>query len=254
MEKVKIANILIDNTSMNEFLNDLQKGVVFTPNVDHIMTLQQDEEFYKIYQEADYFVCDSKIIQVASRLLSVPIKEKISGSDLFPAFYKLHKNNEEVKIFLLGAGEGVAKKAAEKINMRVNREIVIGSISPSFGFEMNEEESLDIIKTINDSKATVLAVGAGSPKQEKWIMKYKGQMPVVKIFLAIGASIDFEAGTVKRAPKWMSDNGLEWLYRLLSEPKRLWKRYLINDLPFFLLIIKQKLGWYKNPWKDGCEK
>ena len=94
-----------------------------------------------------------------------------------------------------------------------------------------------------------LAVGVGAPKQEKWILKYKDLMPNVKIFMAIGATIDFEAGNVKRAPQWMSRYGLEWLYRLLSEPSRLWKRYLVDDLPFFWLILKQRFGWYRNSFE-----
>ena len=95
--------------------------------------------------------------------------------------------------------------------------------------------------------ATVLAVGDGAPKQEKWICKYKDRMPNVRIFLAIGATIDFEAGNVSRAPKWMSDTGLEWLYRLVMEPNRLWRRYLLEDPLFFWLVLKQKLNLYAAP-------
>ncbi|MEM7726985.1 MAG: WecB/TagA/CpsF family glycosyltransferase, partial [Cyanobacteria bacterium P01_A01_bin.45] len=102
--------------------------------------------------------------------------------------------------------------------------------------------------TINNTDATVLAIGVGAPKQELWIAKHREQLKKIKIFLAIGATINFEAGKVKRSPKWMSEIGFEWLYRLLSEPKRLWKRYLLDALPFFTLILKQKLQLYKNPW------
>ncbi|NER31345.1 MAG: WecB/TagA/CpsF family glycosyltransferase, partial [Symploca sp. SIO1C4] len=87
--------------------------------------------------------------------------------------------------------------------------------------------------------------GVGAPKQEKWICKYKSKLPQIKIFMAIGATIDFEAGNINRAPKWVSEVGMEWLYRLLSEPQRLWKRYLVDDPLFFWLILKQKLKLYK---------
>jgi exopolysaccharide biosynthesis WecB/TagA/CpsF family protein len=184
----------------------------------------------------------------ASQFLGTPIKEKISGSDLFPAFYMYHKENDKIKIFLLGSAEGIARKAQEKINQKVGREIVVGAHSPSFGFENNEEECEKIIDAINKSGATALAIGAGAPKQEKWLVKYKSKLTRVKIFLAIGATIDFEAGCKTRAPKWMSEVGIEWAYRLLSEPRRLWKRYLIEGLPFFQLILKQKLGFYKMPF------
>jgi len=177
----------------------------------------------------------------SSPFLGTPIKEKISGSDFFPDFCRYHKDNEDIKIFLLGAKEGVALKAQEKLNTKLGREIIVGAHSPSFGFEKNEQKCLEIIEKINNSGATVLAVGVGAPKQEKWIYKYKDKLPNIKIFLAIGATIDFESGNKPRAPKWVTEMGLEWLHRLLSEPKRLWKRYLIGGLIFCRLILKQKL-------------
>lgn len=238
---VKILNVLIDNFSMAELLEHLKEGVIFTPNVDHLMKLQQDAEFLKCYERADYKVCDSKIVEYACKFLGTPVKEKISGSDLFPAFYKYHKHNEKIKIFLLGGREGVAQKARFNINNKIGREIVIGAYSPSFGFEKNERECLEIVERVKRSGATVLAVGVGAPKQEKWICRYKDQLPNIKIFMAIGAAIDFEAGCKQRSPKWMSNLGIEWLHRLLSEPNRLAKRYLVDDLPFLWLILKQKL-------------
>jgi UDP-N-acetyl-D-mannosaminuronic acid transferase (WecB/TagA/CpsF family) len=106
MNKVKLLNISIDNISQAEFFEKCKSGVVFTPNVDHLMKLQSDPEFVNTYKDATYKLCDSKILFFISRFLGTPIKEKISGSDLFPAFYQYHKNNEDIKIFLLGAREG----------------------------------------------------------------------------------------------------------------------------------------------------
>ena len=250
MKTVNLLNVSIDNLSITELFEklDSEGGVVFTPNVDHLIKLQYDRDFYEAYHKSNYRVCDSKILIYASQFLGTPIKEKISGSDLFPAFYKYHKDNEKIKIFLLGAAEGIARKAQEKINQKIGREIVVEALSPSFGFENNEEECEKIIDAINKSGATVLAIGVGAPKQEKWLVKYKSKLTNVKIFLAVGATIDFEAGCKARAPKWMSEVGIEWAYRLLSEPRRLWKRYLIEGLPFFRLIIEQKLGFYKRPF------
>lgn len=245
-KKVEIVNVLIDNLSLTELLDNLEEGIVFTPNVDHVMKLQRDAEFREIYDLADYKVCDSKIVEYASKFLGTPLKEKISGSDLFPAFYNHHKDNEDIKIFLLGAQEGVAQKARDNINAKVGREIVVGAHSPSFGFEKNQKECLEIVDKINRSGATVLGVGVGAPKQEKWISSYKDRMPNIKIFLAIGATIEFEAGHKKRSPKWMSELGIEWLHRLISEPTRLAKRYLVDDLPFLWLVLKQKLAIQPN--------
>lgn len=250
MKSVNILNLSIDNLSKVELLDKLESGgVVFTPNVDHLIKLQKDQEFYKAYDIATYKVCDSQIVMYASKFLGTPLKEKISGSDLFPAFYNHYKDNENIKIFLLGAAEGVAKKAQEQINRKVGRNMIVDSYSPSFGFENNEEECLKIVDMINKSGATVLAIGVGAPKQEKWIALYKDKLFNIKIFLALGATLDFEAGNKKRAPQWMSVAGVEWLHRLMSEPHRLWKRYLVDDLPFFWLVMKQKLNFYSQPFK-----
>jgi N-acetylglucosaminyldiphosphoundecaprenol N-acetyl-beta-D-mannosaminyltransferase len=248
---VKILNLVIDNLSQSELLRKLTSGVVFTPNVDHLMKLQSDSAFLDAYGCADYVICDSKVVYYASRFLNMPIREKISGSDFFPAFYNYHKDTENIKIFLLGAREGVAQVAQEKINRKVGREIVVAAHSPSFGFERDDSECLRILEMINHSQATVLAIGVGSPKQEKFIHKYKDKMPNIKIFLAIGATIDFEAGNVKRSPKWVSEVGLEWLYRLVLEPQRLWRRYLVEDFPFFWLVLKQKFNCYKEPFSPS---
>ncbi|MBD2089663.1 WecB/TagA/CpsF family glycosyltransferase [Microcoleus sp. FACHB-1515] len=247
---IKILNLNIHNFSRLQLLNDLDRGVVFTPNVDHLMKLQHDTEFYEAYCAADYVVCDSKIVLWASKFLRTPLKEKISGSDLFPAFYEHHRHNEEIKIFLLGARQGVACEAQRRINAKVGRSIVVAAHSPSFGFEKNEAECEQIIEMVNRSGATVLAIGVGAPKQEKFIHEHKHRMPGVKIFLAIGATIDFEAGNVKRSPRWISEMGMEWIYRLIAEPRRLWKRYLIEDLPFVWLILKQKLNLYAEPFSE----
>lgn len=246
-DQVGILNVAFDNLSFQELLETLHEGVVFTPNVDHLMKLQKDPEFFKTYLTADYRVCDSQILMFAAKFLGTPLKEKISGSDLFPAFCRFHRNNDDITIFLLGGAEGIAEKAKHRINSKIGRDIVIGAHSPSFGFEKNEAECLALIDLVNQSEATVLAVGVGAPKQEKWISKYRDRFTHVKIFLAVGATIDFEAGSINRAPKWMSHLGIEWIYRIYSDPKRLWKRYLIEDLPFIGLLLQQKFGKYRPP-------
>ena len=250
MSKIKLLNASIDNLSMAELLEKLKSGVVYTPNVDHLVKLQVDREFYAAYSSAEFKTCDSKILFYTAKFLGIPIQEKISGSDLFPAFCDYHSQNEATKIFLLGAREGVASEAKRRINQKFNRELIIGAHSPSFGFEKNEAECERIIDLINESGATVLAVGVGAPKQEKFIYQYRDRFKHVKIFLAIGATIDFEAGNVARAPKWISEMGLEWLYRLLSEPRRLWKRYLLEGPLFFWYLVLQVLNLYTDPFSQ----
>ena len=242
-------NINILNITKQELLSQLNRGVLITPNVDHLVKLQKDKEFYNVYQEAEWVVCDSKILYFLSKLLSNPLPEAIPGSSFFTAFYEYHKDNPNCKIFILGAAEGIATKAMERINKKVKRDIVVGAHSPSYGFENQEVECEELIKIINESGANVLLVGVGAPKQEKWIMKYRDRMPQIDIFMALGATIDFEAGTLKRAPIFWQKIGIEWLYRFIKEPKRLFKRYFIDDMKFFYYFTMQLFGLYKNPFK-----
>lgn len=249
IEQVNLLNLGIHNITILELLKKLKNGgTVFTPNVDHLIKLQKNREFYLAYKQADYVVCDSQILIYASKFLGIPLKEKISGSDLFPAFYNYYKNDDNIKIFLLGGIEKTEKIAQNKINLKVGRNIVVGTYSPPFDFENCEQECNKIIELINHSGASVLGIGVGAPIQELWIYKFKHKLKNIKIFFALGATINFESGYIKRAPKWMSEVGLEWFYRFLFEPGRLWKRYLVDDIPFLWLLIKQKLQLYKNPF------
>jgi exopolysaccharide biosynthesis WecB/TagA/CpsF family protein len=249
VEKTKIFNITISNISQNDLLDNLSEGFFMPVNVDMLMKFQKDREFYEVCHNADWVVCDSRIATIGLKFLRTPIKEVIPGSSFFPAYCDYHKNDKTVKIFMLGAAEGVAVKAMQRINKRTGRNIIVGAHSPSFGFEKNEFECEEIVRMINSTDATVLVVGVGAPKQEKWILKYKDKFTNIKLFMALGATIDFEAGNVKRAPKIFRKLALEWFFRMCIDPKRLVRRYLIDDLPFFYYLLKQKFGCYKNPFE-----
>lgn len=246
MNKVRILDIRIDNCSTSELLETYRNGILMPVNVDVMMHLHNDRAFHSavMANRGDLVIVnDSQIIRLLFKLLWPGDNlYKVSGSDFLPAFCAHHTKNDDVSLFLLGAGAGVAEKAAANINTRVGRKIVIDTYSPSYGFENNIEECDFIINKINESRATVLAVGVGAPKQEKWIFAHRERLKTVRMFMAVGATIDFQAGVKNRSPKWLSDAGLEWFYRLVSEPGRLYKRYLINDIPFLWLILKQKLG------------
>jgi len=241
-ETVNILGVQLTNLDRPELFSQLNDGVFFSPNVDVIMKLRADPEFHALFHRAEFRICDSQIVKMAGSFLGTPIKEKISGSDFLGEYCAYHAQNPAVRMFLLGAMPGVALQAQQRINARIGREIVVGAHSPSYGFEKNPAECEELARIVNASGATTLAVGVGAPKQEKWIMAHKAKMPGVRVFMAVGATIDFEAGNVPRAPHWMSRLGLEWAYRLWQEPQRLWRRYLIDDLPFFGLVLKQKLG------------
>jgi exopolysaccharide biosynthesis WecB/TagA/CpsF family protein len=224
--------------------------VVFTPNIDHLVKLQTNKQFYEAYKNADWILCDSRIIFFLSRLLPQRILETIPGSSFFSSYYRYHKDDITCRIFLLGAAPKIAETAKRQINEKVEREIIVGAHSPSFGFDKNECECNEILDIINNSGANVLVVGIGAPKQEIWIAKYKSQLPNIKIFFALGATIDFEAGHIKRAPKVFQKIGLEWLYRLFKEPKRMYQRYIKEDLVFFRYFSKQLLGRYHDPFSE----
>lgn len=249
--KFQFLNVSIDNVEFQEFIEKLDSGLVVTPNVDHLIKLQKDRRFYDAYQAADHVVCDSRILMKLSRFLDKenPIKAQIAGSDLFPAYCDFHKSNtENVRIFLLGGTPDTVKSAQNKINEKTNSQIIVKGYSPPFGFEKDDREQEKIVELVNQSKATVLAMGVGAPKQENWLAENRHRFNQVHTFFAIGATIEFEAGGLSRAPKWMTKFGLEWMYRLFQEPKRMFKRYIIEDSAIFLLCLKQKFGLYRNPF------
>jgi len=227
----------------------MNEGVLFTPNVDHLVKLQRDRSLYDAYLNAEWVVCDSHILYFVSKLLRHTIPEPIPGASFFREFCDYHRNNPECRIFLLGAKEGVAAEAMRRINERIGRSIIVDVFSPSFCSEHDEKECECIVEKINASGATVLVVGMGCPKQEKWISKYRHRLPGIRLFMALGATIDFEAGALSRAPLFWQNMGLEWLYRFLKEPRRLFHRYFVDDIRFFLYFVEQLMGKYCNPFR-----
>ena len=245
MARIKFMNTCIDNLTMSETLNEIDKLIqkkicsyVVTPNVDHIVRLEKDEELQKVYKNASLILTDGKPLIWISKWYKTPIKEKISGSDLFPKVCELAAN-KNYTMYLLGAAEGVADTAAKNLMKKYPGLNVVGTYSPPFGFEKNEQEMIKIKTQIQEFHPDILIVGLGCPKQEKF-MYYHCKELGVPISFGLGASIDFEAGNIKRAPKWMSNHGLEWLYRFSKEPKRLFKRYFVDDLKIIQVARKYR--------------
>ena len=254
MDSIRILNVDIDNVTSSQLLNgEVGRRFVFPVNVDVLMKLQRDRGFYDAVTGNRSEIClcqDSQVMKMAVGIfLRSEFRERISGSDFFPEFCRHHASNGKVKVFLLGAMDGVANRAMSRINESVGRRIVVAAHSPTYGFEHDAEECEKIVSLVNHSGANVLAMGVGAPKQEMWMLEYAAEMPGIERFIAIGATIDFMAGNVPRSPRWMSESGLEWLYRLIREPRRLARRYLIDDAPFFWLLMKQRLGLYRNPFE-----
>ncbi len=242
-DRRSLMHIGLDRVTMGEavsYVGTMAKegrgAFVVTPNVDHMIKLTRDKEFARIYKDADLILADGVPLLWFAKGLGDPIPEKVSGSDLFPKVCKMAAD-EGLSVFLLGGNEGVAKKAAEKLKERYAALQIAGTYCPPFGFEKDEKEIDRIVGMLSEAKPDILFVGLGAPKQEKFFdsIRERVQIPVA---IHVGASFDFVAGTVKRAPKWMSKVGLEWFYRLIKEPKRMFKRYLIDDVRIFPLYLR----------------
>jgi exopolysaccharide biosynthesis WecB/TagA/CpsF family protein len=242
----RILNAWVDSLAVQEIVEELDEGILFTLNPDHLYWLQRNADFAAAYRNASLVSSDSKYVYWALGFLRRAIKQKSSGSDIVPAYWRHHANNSAVRIFLLGAKPGIAQMARERINRLAGREIVVGAHGPSFDFVNDEQETAEAIEMINASGATCLIVGLGAPKQEIWINRHRSRMPNVKVFMGVGATIDYEAEAVRRAPPWMTRNGLEWVYRMTTEPRRYWRRYT-RTLEFFWLVVLDRFGLYRPP-------
>lgn len=230
-------------TLIDTWLLDTQKmcRFVVTPNVDHIVKLQTNIGLQAAYQQASLIVTDGKPIVWAASLLGVNIPGTVPGSDLVPAIFAHAQSNQQpLTVFLLGAMPGVADKARDVIHATWPIVKVVDTLSPDFGFDKNPIVSNAICKQINASDADLLIVGLGAPKQELWVTQYAPEISV-KVALCVGATIDFIAGEKSRAPIWMQKIGLEWLHRMLSEPRRLTKRYIVDAIIFPKLIFNEWL-------------
>jgi N-acetylglucosaminyldiphosphoundecaprenol N-acetyl-beta-D-mannosaminyltransferase len=213
-----------------------QGGFVFTPNVDHIVTVDEHPEFEAAYQKAALSLADGTPVVWSSRLLEHRLPEKISGSDLVGPLLEL-AGRRCWRVAFLGAGPGVAEKAAHIAREKWKTDVVYTD-APMV--KLDDAAQLDGIATrLNAARADLVLMAFGAPKQELLIHRIAERVKPA-VLLGIGASLDFIAGTVKRAPVVMQKAGLEWLYRLGQEPRRLWRRYLVND-PKYLLILARTL-------------
>lgn len=247
MTRMRLMNTEIDNLTMDETLDAIDSLIkedncsyVVTPNVDHIVQLEKDEELKRVYENASLILTDGKPLIWISNWYKTPIKEKISGSDLFPRVCDLAAK-KGYTMYLLGAAEGVADKAAKNLMDKYKGLNIVGTYSPPFGFEKDKVELKKIERQIQEVHPDISIVGLGCPKQEKYMYHHCKELDV-PISFGLGASIDFEAGNIKRAPRWMSEHGLEWLYRITQDPKRLAKRYLVDDMKIIRIARKYRRG------------
>ena len=248
-----LLNVWADDLSMDDLLDRMLAtgGVVYTVNPDHLYHLQYNASFVHAYRAADIITVDSHYVRLALRLLGRPVANRLPGSDIVPAFCARNASNPDVRIFLLGAQPGVAQTALENMNARAGRELVVGAHGPSMNFVNDPTEIDDVLKLIEASRANVLLVGLGAPKQEIWISSVRHRLPQVRVMMGVGATIDYEAGAVKRAPVLLRRLGLEWAYRVGSEPGRYLMRY-VRSSKFLWWMLMDRFGRYKDPFATAA--
>lgn len=245
LNRMRFMNTYVDNVTLDEaiahiesFIRDRKVGHVITPNVDQIIRIEQDKYFKEICDNAELILVDGTPLLWIAKWYGHPIKQKICGSDLVPYLCDV-ATHKGYSVFLLGAAEGVAAKAAENLKVKYPGLKVAGTYSPPYGFEKDEKEIEKINQMLLGSKADLLFVGMGVPKQSIFIYENMNKYQIPMSF-SIGATIDFEAGEQKRAPSWINKIGMEWLYRFFQDPKRMFKRYFVDDMKIIGLAQKYK--------------
>jgi N-acetylglucosaminyldiphosphoundecaprenol N-acetyl-beta-D-mannosaminyltransferase len=241
--RLRIGKLVVDSVTFEEALTTIVEmwktgrgGSVFTPNVDHTVLVEENERFARAYERVGLAVADGMPILWAARLLGSPLPEKVSGSDLVVPMVERAAANG-MRVYFLGAAEGIAARAAAILCERYPKLIVAGVESPRIDVAEDRSHRADIVARVKSAKADLVLVALGAPKQELWIDEVVDELRPA-VLVGIGASLDFVAGNVRRAPRWMSQNGLEWLFRLGQEPNRLWRRYLLQDPKFVAIVLR----------------
>jgi len=245
MEKQPLLNTYVNNVNMDETVQAIEEMIasekrsyIVAINVDVVMKIENDSYLKEITDKADMVLVDGKPLEWIAKWHNRPIKAKISGSDLVPILCE-RAAIKGYSIFIIGGKEGIAEKAKQNLERDLPGIRIVGTYAPPFGFEKDEKELNRINEMISSAHPDLLIACFGCPKQEKWIYENISKYDA-KVSVCAGATVDFLAGNVNRAPRWMSEHGLEWFYRFLQEPKRMFKRYFIDDVKILKLIRKYK--------------
>ena len=247
IEKINILGVHfsnLDEPELLQFLDDrISKAektqVCFVPT-NSILAARKNRFVLDVYNSADVVMCDGVPVQWASRLLGTPLKQRLTGFDFFPHFVQ-HCAEKNYSVYFLGAKEGVAKQLTAQYQSRYPGIRVAGYHTPPFAATFSDDQNKAMLSAINAAKPDVLFVSLTAPKQDIWI-HYQLEQLNVKLAIGVGAAFDSEAGSLKRAPILMQKMGLEWFYRFLQEPVRMFRRYFIEAPIFVPLVIKQLLS------------
>lgn len=246
--KIDIAGTGISDITLSETMNlfdewilqKKQKRVCVTP-VNCVVWANKDVALKEIYNTADLTLCDGVPLIWASKFLGKKIlRGRVTGLDLLPLYIeRCYRNN--FSMFFLGAAQGVAKEYQAQLEVRYPGIKIVGVYSPPYASQYSEAENKKMVQLINTANPDILWVSLTAPKQDLWIHQHYQQLNSY-INIGIGGALDVAAGKFNRAPIWMQHNGLEWLYRFIKEPKRLFKRYFIEAPAIVPILWKQKFG------------
>lgn len=245
---VEFINTRINNINMQETIELIDQSIVSGRKIHHvvvnaskIVSMQKDLELRRSVNESDLINADGQAVVWASKMLGKPLKERVAGIDLMINLVELaFKKN--YKIFFFGAKEEVVKSVVEKYSNQYSSNIIAGYRNGYF----SKKEEKNIAKQISNSGANILFVAISSPTKENFLYENKEVLNAINFTMGVGGSFDVVAGKTKRAPLWMQNVGLEWFYRFIQEPKRMWKRYLIGNTKFILLVLKEKFFKSRN--------
>jgi N-acetylglucosaminyldiphosphoundecaprenol N-acetyl-beta-D-mannosaminyltransferase len=235
--------IPLDNLTMSETVVRIDNAIISKQQIHHcvinagkVVKMQNDRLLAESVINSDIINADGMSIVWAARFLGHEINERVAGIDLMENLVKL-AHEKSYRCFFLGAEEKVVQNIVNDYSKRYSKDIIAGYRN---GYYSKEEET-KIVKEIVRSKANILFVAITSPKKEIFLNKYKEELKSINLIMGVGGSFDVVSGKIKRAPVYMQKIGLEWLYRFLQEPKRMWKRYLVGNIQFIYLFIKNKV-------------
>jgi N-acetylglucosaminyldiphosphoundecaprenol N-acetyl-beta-D-mannosaminyltransferase len=247
-ERITLAGVRIDTVDFDDAVGTIIEGAtsergtryVVTPNAHHVVLHQTDAFFRLVYRHARLVVADGVPLIWAGQLLGRKLPGRVNGTDLLVRLCA-EASKRKLRVYFLGGRTGAADGAAAVLRERHPALDICGTYCPKLGFERDPVEQAEIIADINEKRPHLLFVGLGAPKQEYWMYTNRENVRV-PMMLGIGVSFELVAGIISRAPAWMQRNGLEWLFRLLMEPGRLWRRYLIGNMKFCALIVREFLA------------
>lgn len=245
--RVPILNTYIDALTMEETISEVEKIIARGVPTQHVVInankvnlMNEDPELKRIVNECPLINADGISILWAAKVLGLPIKERVTGIDLFLNLVKV-ASEKGYKIYLFGAKEEVVRKVKKVFEEEYPTLQIVGYRNGYF----TEEDEPEIVKNMAESGADMMFVAFSSPKKEYWINKYIDQLNIPFV-MGVGGSFDVVAGVTERAPKWVQIRGFEWLYRLVQEPRRMWRRYVIGNAQFIGYTVKAKIEQEKD--------